>query len=760
MTYGRLIYRFRWFVLILWVGVVLTSLPFANIVGTVLNASNPPPAGSESARVDDLLNGKLHQAPSQAVVVFQSTQTPVNDPAYQQELHDFMNRARTFQYVSAVVPGSIAQDGRTTFVLVNFDKPDDFMVQRFSAFRKLLPTAPAQTYVTGSIAVSDDFNRITVQGVERADSVALPISLVLLLIIFSTLVAAVMPLLLAVLSIVVALAIIYALALHLTIDSFVLNIISIVGLGVSIDYSLLVVRRFREELAKRASVQEAMAWTLATAGEAILFGGLTVAIGFAGLLLFDVPDLASFGLGGIVVVAIAVLAALTLLPAILSILGKRINALRIPLLWRIVGTGQPVNGVTPTLREPAETYEGRGFWSRWALGVMRRPVLIILVVGAVLLSLSWPVLSINIGSLDATSFPAQVESRHGLDLLNENFPDANLSPIFVVVSTPDGSSMLTASNLNRLATLTQWLSLQPHVTSSIDLLNVPGFTPQQLIGIYSSGVYRQNAQLVQLASSTTVDDTTLITLKSDAPLDSAAGKALIDHLRADSPTAGNGLVILVGGVQATSLDFLRSLYAHFLLVVGFILLATFILLLLMFRSLLLPLKACLMNILSVGVAYGVLVFIFQWGNFSGLLGFTSNGILDHTVPVLLFCVLFGLSMDYEVFLLSRIREEWLRTGDNRQAVAYGLEKTGSVITNAALLFIVVAASFSFTSLVITKEIGVGITAAVLVDATIIRSLLVPATMCLLGRWNWWLPGQKLAPKRQIVALESGSGDNA
>ena len=173
----------------------------------------------------------------------------------------------------------------------------------------------------------------------------------------------------------------------------------------------------------------------------------------------------------------------------------------------------------------------------------------------------------------------------------------------------------------------------------------------------------------------------------------------------------------------------------------------------MFRSLLLPLKACLMNILSVSVAYGVLVVIFQWGNFSSLLGFTSNGILDHTVPVLLFCVLFGLSMDYEVYLLSRIHEEWLRTPDTRRAVACGLEKTGSVITNAALLFIVVAASFSFTSLVITKEIGVGITAAVLVDATIIRSLLVPATMCLLGRWNWWLPGQKLASKPQKADWE-------
>jgi RND superfamily putative drug exporter len=215
-----------------------------------------------------------------------------------------------------------------------------------------------------------------------------------------------------------------------------------------------------------------------------------------------------------------------------------------------------------------------------------------------------------------------------------------------------------------------------------------------------------------------------------------------------------GFEVLVGGSQAGSLDFNRSLFSRFPLAILFLLVATFILLTVMFRSLLIPLKAVIMNVISISAAYGVLVFIFQWGHFSNILGFTSSGYVDSLIPIILFCVLFGLSMDYEVFLLSRVREEWLRTHDNTKAVVCGLEKTGSVITNAALLFLVVTVAFTFTSQLDTKEMGVGMTVAILVDATIIRSLLVPATMRLLGRWNWWFPGQKLAPKQQEAAQEA------
>ncbi|HXR66612.1 MAG TPA: MMPL family transporter, partial [Ktedonobacteraceae bacterium] len=242
-------------------------------------------------------------------------------------------------------------------------------------------------------------------------------------------------------------------------------------------------------------------------------------------------------------------------------------------------------------------------------------------------------------------------------------------------------------------------------------------------------------------------------VEDDAKIDSSEGKALITHLRADHAAAAQGLTVLVGGYQASSLDFTNYLYGNFPLALVFILGSTFILLAIMFRSFLIPLKAIVMNVLSIGVAYGVLVFVFQWGHFQSVFNFTATSFIDSPVPVLLFCTLFGLSMDYEVFLLSRIREEWLHTGDNTQAVALGLEKTAGTITNAALLFILFSGSALFTSLITTQEYGLGLTVAVLIDSTIIRVLLVPATMRLLGNWNWW-PGRKPQAQTSVPVTAS------
>ncbi len=386
---------------------------------------------------------------------------------------------------------------------------------------------------------------------------------------------------------------------------------------------------------------------------------------------------------------------------------------------------------------------------------MKRPVIVVVVVTAALVALGWPIFSLSIGSSSILSLPPNIESRQGFDVLNAQFPATSQDPVSIIAQTPDGSSMLNSSNLTRLSHLTQWLITQAHVTGVTSIVNLPAtpggpaLTEQQLAALYGSGAYQQNPGLRQLVDSTTNGGVTLVTVQVDTKFDSPEGKTLISTLRSGDKAAAQGLQVFVGGSQADSLDFNNYLYGNFPRAIVFIMIATYILLLLMFRSLLLPLKAILMNVLSVSVTYGVLVFIFQWGNFSNLLNFTASGTVDSTVPILLFCILFGLSMDYEVFLLSRIYEEWLRTYNNRFAVARGLEKTGGVITNAALLFVIVTGAFTFTSITITKETGLGMTIAVLVDATIIRSLLVPATMRLLGRWNWWLPGRPIPPKQTI-----------
>ena len=771
LAYGRFVYRLRWLILVLWIAGLAAAVPFAAQVGSMLHSGGYSAAGSESAQVQTVLQNTLKRTGTAAVVVFQSRGTPVADPSYQAELAAFETRARAFPHVSSVTNGGVGQDGNTTYLVVGLDESDSAAQQAMPAFEKLLPGSgdgPARAYLTGAPETQRQFSSIVQHDVEHAELVSLPIALVVLVIVFGTLVAALMPLLLAVVAVPVALAAIYGVAAHTWTSIFVLNVASVIGLGIAIDYSLFMVRRFREELARGRTVREAVAWTVATTGEAILFSGMTVMVGFCGLLLIGIPFMRSFGIGGALVVAAAVLAALTLLPALLGVLGPRVNALRVPLVWRLTAPrarsvereGRGASAKDAKKRgAKAEDAEARGegerggFWSRWALGVMRRPVLVVLATVALLAALSWPIFSIRLSAFGAASLPASTQAQQGTNILKAQFPSAANDPIEVVARTPGGSSMLTPANLDRVNALSQWIAAQPHVTGVTSLTDLPSDpaampnavspTYEQLVALYSSGAYAQQPALARLVASTTSGGTTLITVTTDAPLDSSAGTALVNALRSGDTQAAHGLRVQVGGTQAASVDFTRQLYANFPRAILFILLATYLLLLLMFRSALLPLKAVLVNVLSLGAAYGVLVFVFQWNHFSDLLHFTSMGALDSTTPILIFCILFGLSMDYEVFLLSRIREEWLRTGNNRLAVARGLEKTAGVITNAALLFVIVTAAFTFTSLLTTQEIGLGMTVAVLVDATIIRTLLVPATMRLLGRWNWWLPGRRL-----------------
>jgi RND superfamily putative drug exporter len=748
LAYGRFIYRFRWIVLALWLVGLAVSVPFAAKLPSILTGGGYSFSGSESTRASDVLTTKLNQSGPSLLVAFTSTTANVSDTAYQAEIASAANAARAFPHVQNVTQGGVSKDGHTTYLVVAFNKGYSDVEQAVPDFKAKLPSgadaSPAKIYVTGSPAIYADFTRITQEDTERSEAAALPIALLVLLIVFGTLVAALLPLTLALVAVPVALAILYAIALHYQTSVFVLNVASIIGLGISIDYSLFMVRRFREELDRGRSVRDAVGWTVATSGEAILFSGLTVIIGFVGMLLIGIDFMTSMGLGGACVVGAAVIAALTLLPALLSIIGTRVNALRLPFIGRLV-----------TRRERnADNTERQGFWHGWAMGVMRRPVLIIFGVTALLIALGWPIFSLNVGTPGASSLPQSSEARQGLDLLNQQFPETAQNPILIVAQSPDGSSMLTPANLARVENLTFWIGGRQHITGVTSLTQIPSASGQsappieQLFTLYTTGAYQQNAALSQFVSSTTNGDTTLITAYTNAPSDSAAGKALIDDIRAGDQDAGLGLKVQVGGFQATSLDFNRYLYDNFPKAIAFILITTFILLLLMFRSVLLPLKAVVMNVLSVGASYGVLVFVFQQGHFSDQLGFTSDGFIDSTIPILLFCILFGLSMDYEVFLLSRVREEWLRTRNNRYAVARGLEKTGGVITNAALLFMIVAGAFIFASIIIIKEIGLGMTVAVLVDAAIIRTLLVPATMRLIGRWNWWLPGRPIPVERK------------
>ena len=643
--------------------------------------------------------------------------------------------------MSSAVQGGGGLDGQTALVIVGFDADQETIAQQLPAVRALFPHGAGQhtqALVTGEPAVTNEIQMDTQTDSEHAELIALPLTLLVLLIVFGSVVAGVIPLILAAVAVPVTSAVIYAVAVHVETNIFVLNVVSVLGLGLSIDYSLILVRRFREELVRRRTTRDAVAWTMTTAGEAVLCSGLTVMVGFCGLFFIGIPVMSSFALGGLTIAAIAVLAAITLLPALLSILGPRVNALRLslPHFRRQQASGKK--------RQSKEVQNG---WQRWALFIMRRPVVMILLVIGTLTCLGWPALSLHPGLPGASSLPQQSEARHGLDLLKEQFPMVDSNPITVIAQTTDHASMLTEHNLHALQTLSDRLAALPRVASVTTLLTfsppgrtgTPVLSEQQRLQLYSSGAYRRTPQLLQAVTSWTNGDLTSLSVHTSSSADSQADQELIDSIRALNRQTDLGVQVRVGGTRAVTLDFDHALYGNFVWALLFILVATYLLLLLMFRSLLLPLKAILMNMLSIAAAYGALVFIFQQGHFQQLLHFTADGSIDRFIPVLLFCVLFGLSMDYEVFLLSRMKEEWQQTGENRIAVARGLERTGGIITNAALLFVIVSGAFLTASLVVVKELGLGITIAVLVDATIVRTILVPATMTIMGRWNWWCP---------------------
>ncbi len=733
---GGAIYRLRWLVISIWLAVLVLALPFAAKISGVLTGGGYTLPSSESNTVAQISQQTLHYPVSQAEVIFQSSNTPVTDPSFQAEIHSFILRAKQFPNVYTVLTMPIGADNKTVMLTVAFHSSIDNLEQQIPAFQQILPqgsaASPAKAYLTGDAAIYSELNQVAQTDIEKADSAVFPIALFVLIVVFGALTAAIIPIMLAGIAVPIALAFIYLIALHFTTNVSVLSIASIAGLGLSIDYSLLYIRRFREEILRGKTIKEAVSWTEATSGEAIFFSGITVIIGFASMLFFNIPVMTSLALGGVSVVSIALLGSLTFVPAVLSIIGRRVDSIKIPFLQK------SAQGSTDSLQK-------NNFWRTFAIQVMKRPITIVICVMVLLSVLSFPALKLIIGTPGVDSLPKNSSARQGYTILQQQYPLEADSAFYIIMRNDNGSDILTADSLQRIATVSQWLAAQKNVTAVYSIMNLPqtaGFPPisaQELTQAYITGAYKAIPALQQFVTANASDGVTMVTVYTNTKLDSPEGKALVGLFRNHLHNEFAQVSFFVGGVQAFSLDFNNYLYGNFPKAILFILITTLITLTIMFRSILLPIKAVVMNLISISAAYGVLVWVFQWGNFANLLHFTSEGFVEDTIPVLIFCILFGFSMDYEVFLLSRIREEWLNTRNNRLAIAVGLEKTAGVITSAALIMVIVASAITFTSLLAAKEIGLGMASAIFIDAAIIRSLLVPATMELLGKWNWWFP---------------------
>ena len=541
----------------------------------------------------------------------------------------------------------------------------------------------------GPVPVFVDINTQVSEDIAKAESLSIPLLVILLILVFGSLVAGSLPLAVGLVSILGAFTALRALSLFGDVSIFSVNIVTMLGLGLAIDYSLFVVSRFREELRAGSSVEDAVARTVATAGRTVAFSGLTVAVALSSLLFFPQNFLRSMGAGGISAVLVAMVAALTVLPALLGVLGPKVDALAVPLPWnrrRLAGSSDPDSGG----------------WARLARGVMRRPVPVLIAVVAVLLVLGAPFLRVAFGGVDSRVLPTGTESRVAAEAIQQDFPGSSASSPMDVVIRDAQDPAAVASYVSALAA-------------------VPGVTSADVVRSEGGSAH-------------------VVVTYPGLPQDSAS-LALVEDVRAVPTPAG--AEVLVGGASAAQVDLLDGLGDRLPWVGLFLALTMFVLLFLAFGSVVLPIKAMIMNILSLSATFGILVWGFQDGNLAGALGFTSTGFLEATQPILIFAMAFGLSMDYEVFLLSRIREEWDASHDNTRSVARGLQRTGGIITSAALLFVVVVGAFATSGIVFIAMIGVGLTVAVLVDATLVRALLVPATMRLLGRWNWWAPAPML-----------------
>ena len=731
--WGRLIHRARWQILIL---SALSLFPAGWMIHTG-GELDPPDirADTESGRGLRLIERELPAQPPFFTLIFSSPEISATAPGFRSEVQRALAPLARDPRVARIrtgydgLPGAISRDGRRVLAVVELRAraTAGFASLGFSglppglypALRSLVQSPTLEILAAGNIPLNHDFSEVARQDLGRVELFILPLVAVLLLLVFGSVVAALLPLAVGGLAIAGAMAGTLALARFVSVSIYAPNIVSMIGLGVAIDYSLFLVSRFREEIGQRAP-SEALAHAVGTTGRAILFSGLAVAVGLLGIVLLGLGNIGSIGWAGTMVVALAVLHGLTTLPALLAVLGPRVNAVRVPFLRQT---------------ERPDDVE-RGLWHRVAEMVMAHPWRVLVPVVGVLLLLGLPFLHLRVGSGDVTALPPAAESRRGDELLRREFSAGGVNRIIVVLDAGRGSP-LAPERVAQTFVLSRWLAARPHVArvdSFVDLDRSLDLAAYQQMAAMPRG--QRPPPLAAALEHLVGEHVALLVVNTALRAGSDEARALVREIRDTHPPFDGGL--LVTGETAFDLDFIGLTLQRAPLAAGLVVVVTAVVLFLLLDSVVLPVKAIVMNLLSITASYGALVWIFQDGHLAGWLGFTPGPIQTAT-PLIMFCLVFGLSMDYEVLLLSRVREEYERTNDNASAVAIGLERTGRLITGAAAIMAAVFFGFGLSRSVILQAVGIGIGIAVVVDATIVRALLVPATMHLMGRWNWWRP---------------------
>jgi putative drug exporter of the RND superfamily len=700
---GAFAFRYRWATLI--ASAIFLALSITVLVrGGDLTSGEILGLESQDAKhLVDSITG--HAADTTLVVLFHKDGMDGSSPAFAAAMHAALEPLIYDKHVEsvltpAVLPALMAETmidgpGGASYALVTLKGDFREALRAYGAVREELRSDVLDIRCTGRVPYMHDLNRTLEHDLLRAELVSMPIALLVLLFVFRTAVAAALPVGVGGLSVVGGIALVILLSHVTDIAQYTINVCSLIGLGVAIDYSLFIVSRYREELARGRDGREALRVAMGTAGRVVGFSGVAVVTGLSGLLFFEGSYLRAMGIGGVLVVALAVVFALTFLPALLAVLGDRIHAGRV-----LAPADQRANGL----------------WHRTAVRVMRTPVRFLLPTLALLLFMGVPFLHIRLAAADVRVLPSSVEAREGYDLLARHFPDQAANRIAIAVHFPSAPA-LTPERIGALKALEARVAALPHVHKVESPLS---------------------GQPIPVGT-----DAAVIFAVSDARPESEEAASIVRTIRQDRAVADGTLV--VAGETANNVDTTAYVLERAPKAVGLVVGATILVVFLLLGSVVLPIKAVAMNFLSITGSFGALVWVFQDGH----LLVREPRPVEPSLPILLFCVLFGLSMDYEVLMLSRMKESYERTGDNTEAVADGLEKTAGLITSAAAIMVTVFAAFALARIVMIQAVGFGMALAVALDATLVRVLLVPATMRLFGDVNWWAPSALVRLRRRL-----------
>ncbi|MBI2856478.1 MAG: MMPL family transporter [Chloroflexi bacterium] len=693
-----------WVLLLLVAGAVVASMLEDGLTTRFVFTNTP-----EAQRGLDLIEEMKGPSSTNEVVIVRSDSMTVDSPAFQAIVEgifgdlqalgpDVIRQDTLISYYQTGAPFLVSEDGHTTMIPFTMAGDFDDASKNISRVVRVVDQNAGQSQfnvvITGQATVGLDFREVSDEDLQKGEAFGVPVALLILVLVFGAVVAALVPLVLAAVSIVVAMGVAALVGQAFQLSFFVTNMITMIGLAVGIDYSLFIVARYREERGRGLGKVEAIGRTGATATRTVFFSGMTVVLALAGMLIIPFNLFISLGLGAIFVVVAAVLASMTLLPAVLSLLGDKVDRLSIPWI-----------GMAPIRFN--EQRSG-GFWDRLSRTVMRKPLVSLLLAGGVLALAAIPAFDLTTGFAGVSTMPDGIRSKEGFLTLDREFSAGQVTPAEIVIEGDIHS--------------------QP-VQDAVERLTL---------------ALEQDAAFAQPHPLEEGRDGTLAILSVPVAGDSASQEAqdAVRRLRSNIvPMAFAGVPanVYVTGETAYNMDFFSQIRGIAPFVFAFVLSVSFVLLMMVFRSIVIPLKAIVLNLLSVGATYGILVLIFQKGVGNELLGFQQSDIVEAWIPLFLFSILFGLSMDYHVFLLSRIREHFDQTRDNTGSVAFGIRTTGRLITGAALIMVAVFWGFATGSIVGLQQVGFGLGIAILLDASIVRIILVPAGMRLLGRWNWYLP---------------------